>query len=257
MVHLPKRLASCLTLAAVGMLLVASRPAQAYPVLLLGGFSTPQGKGLLFPLLFVSGDGKALSPYLYGAVGLSEHLDIFAGVSGNFGLFPGSASFGQVDVIPRYLVTPQVAVSPRIIYTPGNSLVFSPEVHATGSFGELLLSLNAGVRPQLDVHGGGLTSTTAFAYVSGSYFLSKQLWLVLEADPSLSFVHRTATEDSSVTSSVLVAPGVGFAVDPEQSHMFELAAVISVPTSAATSFHYRSSVTYVLWYVTSFTLWEK
>jgi hypothetical protein len=154
-------------------------------------------------------------------------------------------------------VSPQVALSPRVIYTSGQSLVLSPEVHATRSFGDLMLSLNAGVRPLWDLNGGGLTSTTAFAYASSSYFLSKQLWLVLEADPSLTLVHGTATTDSSLSSSVQLATGAGFALNPEQTQMFELAALVSVPTSASAPFHYASSVTYVLWYAASFELWSQ
>ncbi|QRK08434.1 hypothetical protein JQX13_52450 [Archangium violaceum] len=77
-----------------------------------------------------------------------------------------------MDVSVRYLATPELALTPRIHYTPGQSLVVSPELHATRSFGNLLLTLNAGVRPMLDLNGGGLTSATGFACLSGSYFLS-------------------------------------------------------------------------------------
>jgi len=254
---LPKRLSSSLGLAVLGVLLAVARPAQAYPVLLWTGLSTPEGTGFVYPYLFVSGDAKTFNPYMYGAVGLSERFDIIAGASGVFGVSPASASFGLVDVSPRFLATPNVALSPRIFYTPGESLVLSPEVHATHSFGSLMLTLNAGVRPLVDLNGGGLSSTTAFAFLSGSYFLSKQLWFVVEADPSLTFVHGEDAVDSSVQSTVLLSPGVGFALDPEQTHIFELAVLFSVPTSSGASFDYASSVTYVAWYATSFELWGK
>jgi hypothetical protein len=257
MLRLPKRLASAVTLALLGVLLAAPRSAHAYPVLLWTGVPTQEGTGILFPYLFVSGDAKTYSPYLYGAVGLSERFDIIAGAGGIFGVSPASASFGTVDVAPRFIATPEVALSPRIFYTPGQSLVLSPEVHATRSFGDLMLTINAGVRPQLDLNGGGLTSTTAFAFVSGSYFLSKQLWFVLEADPSLIFAHGNDTTESSMTPFVQLSPGVGFALDPEQTHIFELAALFTVPTASDASFEYASSVTYVLWYATSFELWGK
>jgi len=253
----PKRLASPLTLVLLGVLLGVPRPAQAYPVLLWTGLPTPEGTGIVYPYLFVSGDAKTFSPYMYGAVGLSERFDIIAGASGVFGVSPASARFGLVDVAPRFLATPEVALSSRIFYTPGESLVFSPEVHATRSFGNLMVSLNAGVRPLLDLKAGGLSSTTAFAYLSGSYFVSKQLWFVLDVDPSLTFVHGDATTDSSTQSSVLLAPGVGFALDPEQTHLFELAVLVSVPTSSGAPFDYATSVTYVAWYATSFELWAK
>jgi hypothetical protein len=249
-----KRPASWLTLAALCLVLSLPRPAQAYPVLLWWGLSTPPGTGILFPYLFISGDGKTLSPSLYGAVGVSEHFDILAGASGVFGLSPASADFGQVDVSPRYLVTPSLALSPRLIFTPGQSLVISPELHTTRSWGDFMLTLNAGVRPLLDLNGGGLTSTTAFTYLSGSYFFSKQLWVVLEADPSLTFVHGTDTTEASRQSSLLLSPGVGFALNPEQTHIFELAALVSVPTSSAAPFQYATSVTYVLWYAATFDL---
>lgn len=253
--HLPKRLASVLTLAVVGLLLAFPRPARAYPLLLWPGTSISPGSGIVFPFLFVSGDGKTLNPYLYGAVGLSERFDIIAGASGVFGLSPASASFGLVDVSARYLATPDLALTPRILYTPGQSIVISPELHATRSFGNLMLTLNAGVRPLLDLNGGGLASTTGFAYLSSSYFLSKQLWLVLEVDPSVTLARGTDTTSSSWSSSVLVAPGVGFALEPEQTHIFELAALVSLPTSSP--FQYATSVTYAVWYATSFTLWGK
>ncbi|MCY1080824.1 hypothetical protein [Archangium lansingense] len=253
--HLPKRLGFFLTLVVVGLLLAVPRPARAYPLLLWPSSLTSPGTGLVVPFVFVSGDVKTLNPYLYGAVGLSERFDIIAGASGVFGLSPASASFGLVDVSARYLATPELALTPRILYTPGQSLVVSPELHATRSFGNLMLTLNAGVRPMLDLNGGGLTSATGFAYLSGSYFLSKQLWLVLEADPSVTFARGTDTAGSSWSASVLLAPGVGFALNPEQTHIFELAALVSLPTSAP--FQYATSVTYALWYATSFTLWEK
>jgi hypothetical protein len=253
----PKRLTSFLTLAVLSMLLATPRPVQAYPVLLWTGTSTSPGTGIVFPYLFVSGNAKTLNPYVYGAFGLHERFDVIAGVSGVFGLDPLSGDFGQVDVSPRFLLTPEVALSPRIIYTSGQSLVFSPEVHATKSFGDLMLTLNAGVRPLLDLNGGGLASTTAYAYFSGSYFLSKQLWFVLEADPSVTFARATDTAEASTLSTVLLSPGVGFATDPEQKHIFELAVLLSVPTSSSASFEYASSVTYVFWYATSFDLWGK
>ncbi|MFL5352945.1 hypothetical protein [Archangium sp.] len=252
---LPKRLASFLTLVAVGLLLAVPRPARAYPLLLWPGTAFSPGSGMVFPFLFVSGDGKTLNPSLYGALGLSERFDIIAGASGVFGMSPASASFGLVDVSARYFATPELAFSPRILYTPGQSLVVSPELHATRSFGDLMLTLNAGVRPLLDLNGGGLASTTGFAYLSGSYFFSKQLWLVLEVDPSLTLARGTDSAGSSWSSSVLVAPGVGFALDPEQTHIFELAALVSLPTAAP--FQYATSVTYAMWYATSFTLWGK
>jgi hypothetical protein len=249
-----KRLASWLTVAALGLGLALPRPAHAYPVLLWWGLSTPPKTAILFPYLFISGDAKTLSPALYGAIGFSEHFDIIAGASGVFGLSPASADFGTVDISPRYLATPTVALSPRVLYTPGQSLVFSPELHATRSFGDLMLTLNAGVRPLLDLNGGGLTSTTAFTFLSSSYFFSKQLWAVLEVDPSVTLTHGTDTTDASWQSTVLLSPGVGFALNPEQTHIFELAALFSVPTSSSTPFQYATSVTYVLWYAATFEL---
>ncbi len=238
------------------MLLAAPGPALAYPVLLWPGLSVPKGTGIIYPYLFVSGDGELLNPSLYGAFGLSEGFDVIAGASGFLGLDPLSADFGQVDVSPRFLLSPEVAVSPRIIYTSGGSLAISPELHVTKTFGDLMLTLNTGVRPVLDLNEGRLAATTAFAYLSGSYFFSKQLWLVLEVDPSLTFVRDTTTADS-VQSTVLLSPGVGFALNPEQTHVFELAALFSVPTSSSTSFEYASSVTYVFWYGGTFDLWGK
>jgi hypothetical protein len=254
---LSKRLASFLSLAALSLLLAIPRPAQAYPVLLWTGLSTSPGTGIVFPFLFVSGNGKTISPSVYGAFGLSERFDVIAGTSGIFGLDPFSATFGQVDVSPRFLVTPELALSPRLIYTSGQSFVISPEVHATKSIGDLMLTLNAGVRPSLGLNGEGLTSTTAFAYFSSSYFLTKQFWFVLEADPSLTFTRGTETADASTQSSLFVSPGVGFATDENQTHIFELAALFSVPTTSSASFEYASSVTYVFWYATSFDLWGK
>jgi hypothetical protein len=60
-----------------------------------------------------------------------------------------------------------------------------------------------------------------------------------------------------VLSSVVLAPGVGFALNPEQTHLLELAALLSVPTASGASFDYATSVTYVVWYATSFELWGK
>jgi hypothetical protein len=250
-----KRLVSSLALALLGGLLAIPRSAHAYP--LLPSIPTAEGTGTIFPSLVVSGDARTFIPLLYGAVGLSERFDIFAGASGVFGRSPASASFGMVDVAPRFLVTPQLALSPRILYTPGHSLALSPELHTTLMLGSLMLTANAGIRPTLGLHGEGLTSTTAFAYVAGSYFVSRQLWFVLEADPALTFVRGTETTESSRLTNVVMVSGVGFALDPEMSHVFEMAALITVPTSSASSFHYASSVTYAMFYATSFKLWEK
>jgi hypothetical protein len=252
---LVKRLVSSLALALLGGLLAIPRSAHAYP--LMPSFPTPEGTAVIFPSLVVSGDAKTIIPLMYGTVGLSERFDIYVGASAIFGRSPSSASFGSVDVAPRFSVIPQLTLSPRIIFTPGQSLAFSPELHASQRFGDVMLTLNAGLRPMLGVHGEGLTSTAAFAHIATSYFVSKQMWLLLEADPSLTFVRGTETTESSRMTNLAMVSGVGFALDPERSHSFELAALFTVPTSSASPFRYASSVTYAMWYATSFELWAK
>nr|QKW93893.1 hypothetical protein [Vitiosangium cumulatum] len=250
--HPPRRLASVIALVALAVLLAAPRPARAYPVLLWPGTPFSEGSLTLVPFIFVSGDGKLINPYLYGALGLSERWDLIAGASGNFTLNPGSASLGVVDVAPRYLVTPQLALSPRIIYTPGQSLVLSPEVHTFWSWDKLTLWVNAGLRPSLDLNGGGITSTITYAYFSTTYAFSPRFWGVFEVDPYLTITHSPS---ASIQPTMQLVAGMGFALDPQQKHLLEVAAIATLSPSA--SFSYAGSITYGAWYATSFELWKK
>ena len=249
---LPSRLASVIALVVLSVLLAAPRPARAYPMLPWPASPFSEGNLTLIPFTFVSGDGKLINTYLYGALGLSERWDIIAGASGNFTLNPGSVTFGVVDVTPRYLVTPQLALSPRIIYTPGQSLVLSPEVHTSWNKDKFTLWVNAGVRPSLDLNGGGITSTTPYAYFSGEYAFTPQVWAVFEVDPYLTITHSPST---SFQPTMQLVAGVGFALDPQQTHLFEVAAIATL--SPATSFSSASSISYGAWYATSFELWKK
>ncbi len=251
--HRPlSRLASVIALVVLTVLLAAPRPARAYPMLPWPASPFPEGTLFVFPFTFVSGDGKFINTYLYGALGLSERWDVIAGASGNFTLNPGSASFGVIDVTPRYLVTPQLALSPRIIYTPGQSLVLSPEVHAAWNKDKLTLWFNAGVRPSLDLNGGGITSTTTYAYLSTEYAFSPQVWAVFEVDPYLTLTHGPS---ASLQPTMQLVAGMGFALDPQQTHLLEVAAIATL--SPATPFSYANSISYGAWYATSFELWKK
>lgn len=246
------RLASVFALVLLTGLLAAPRPARAYPMLPWPATPFPEGTLFVFPFNFVSGDGRLINSYLYGALGLSERWDLIAGASVNFTLAPNSASFGVVDVTPRYLVTPQLALSPRIIYTPGQSLVLSPEVHTFWNRDKFTLWVNAGLRPSLDLNGGGITSTTAYAYFSTEYAFTPQVWGVFEVDPYLTITHSPS---AALQPTMQLVAGVGFALDPQQTHLFEVAAIAAL--SPSTPFSYASSITYGAWYATSFELWKK
>jgi len=248
----PSRFASVLALVALTVLLATPRTARAYPMLLWPASPFPEGNLWVFPFAFVSGDGQFINPYLYGALGLSERWDVIAGFSGNFTLNPGSASFGVVDVSPRYLVTPQLALSPRIFYTPGKSLVLSPEVHASWTQDKFTLWVNAGVRPSLDLNGGGITSTTVHTYFSAEYAFTPQVWGLFEVDPYLTLTHSPS---ASLQPTMQLVAGVGFALDPQQNHLVEIAAIATL--SPSTSFSYAGSISYGAWYATSFELWKK
>lgn len=250
--RLPSRLASVIALVALAVLLATPRPARAYPMLLWPGTLFSEGNLSIIPFTFVSGDGKLVNPYLYGALGLSERWDVIAGASGNFTLNPGSASFGLVDVAPRYRLTPQLILSPRIIYTPGQSLVLSPEVHAFWSWDKLTLWVNAGLRPSLDLKGSGITSTITYAYFSTTYAFSPRFWGVFELDPYLTITHSPS---ASIQPTMQAVAGVGFALDPQQTHLVEVAAIAAL--TPATSFSLAGSITYGAWYFTSFELWKK
>jgi hypothetical protein len=236
---------------ALGFLLLGPPAARAYPLIAWTSDATPEGTLVLLPFFFASGDGKVLNPYLFASLGLSEHWDIYAGVSGVFGLGPPSAAFEALDVMPRYVISPHLALAPRVVYYPGNAIEFSPEVHTTSRWGNVSLWINLGVNSLLDLKGGGFTSTTPYARVSLEYAFSKQCWVVFEVDPSVTFTHGP---EASVEPLVLLDPGFGFALDKEQVHTFTLGALIALPTASA-PFDYASSVTYSAWYSTSFELW--
>lgn len=168
------------------------------------GSATPAGAALVNPYVYVYPD--AVNPILYGSVGVSENVDLYAG----FGeLLPTAGSgVGSLEVFPRFFLVPQLALAPHVYWTPGvDGVVVAPEAHVNFSAGVFSFVGNAGWRPVL--HTSGVDLGTVPVILAPEVKLGDRLSAYLEVDPTISLDGKPL--------ALLLVPGFGFTVDDRQS----------------------------------------
>lgn len=238
-------------LGAIGLLGAGlfSASAEAYP-LNPWGAQTPQGYFALNPFLYVY-SGPSIYPVLYGLTGIGERADVIAG-AGGYVYFDGSGGgFDYVELIPRYWLSESLGLALHLIYAaPGsdsywaNSLTFAPEVHGVLGGDSFAFTYNVGYRPVIGFGGGGFQAGEIVALLAPEYNFSSQLSVFLEVDPSF------ALGDGGGLGLTLV-PGVGFALDEEQTHTFAVGAQIDPLTDSGGDF-VSNNLSFGMWYSTGF-----
>lgn len=227
-----------------------SAPSQAYP-LNPWGVQTAQGSYVLNPFLYFYNKGKGVYPIVYGATGLGERMDVIAGVGGWTWLSGGlDGGLDGLEVMPRYFFNESMGVTVHLIYgLPGsstyveNQLTVAPEFHGVFGGDSLALTVNAGWRPTLG-GGAGFQPGAVVAYLAPEYNFSSQFSLFLEIDPSF-----TLGEGGGL--GMLLVPGVGFALDPDQTHTFSVGVQVD-PLSDSGGDFLENNVSLGVWYATAF-----
>ncbi len=237
-------------LAAVGAALLVPTSAAAYP-LNPWGSQTAQGLVVLNPFLYVY-SGPSFYPIVYGLTGLSESSDIIVGAGGYVYVDGSGAGFDYVEVIPRYWLSDSVGLTLHLIYAApgsdsygGNSLMVAPEVHGVLGGDSFGFTYNVGYRPWIGFGaGGGFQPGSVVALLAPEYNFSSQFSTFLEVNPSF------ALGDGGGLGLTLV-PGVGFALDEDQTHTFAVGAQIDALSDPAGDF-LGNNVSLGMWYSTAF-----
>lgn len=244
-----------LRLPAVGAALLLSGAAAAYP-LNPWGAQTPQGYVAVNPFLYVY-SGPSFYPILYGATGLSDSMDLIAGAGGYVYTGGGGGGFDYVEAIPRYWLSDTVGLTLHLIYAApssdsyaANAIMLAPEVHGVLGGDSFALTYNAGWRPWVGFGGGGFSPGEVVAYLAPEYNFSSQFSLFLEVDPSFALGGGDAIKVGDRIGLLLV-PGVGFALDEEQTHTFAVGAQIDALSDPAGDF-VGNNLSFGMWYATGF-----
>lgn len=235
-------------LTVLGAALLIPGSADAYPLNPWGG-QTPQGYVAINPFLYVY-SGPSFYPILYGLTGLGESADIIVGAGGYF--YKGAAGVDYVEALPRYWVNDSLGLTLHLIYAlPGsdsygpNSLMLAPEVHGVLGGDSFAFTYNVGWRPWLGFgDSGGFDPGSVSALLAPEYNFSSQFSVFLEVDPSL------ALSNGGGLGLVLV-PGVGFALDEEQTHTFAVGAQLDVLSDSGGDF-VGNNLSFGMWYSTGF-----
>lgn len=206
--------------------------ASAYP-LNPWGVVTPAKTFVLNPFLYVYG-GPTLYPYLYGAYGFNDSIDVIAGIGAGIG---GGVGLDGVVVYPRYFFAENMGVA-LFVGAGGGELGVGPEFHGVfGGDSSFQFTLNAGYHFNL---GDGYNYSEIIVYAVPEYYFSDQFSAFVEIDPVVAMAGGTTA------TGVTLVPGVGFALDPEQTHSFAVGLQLPVGDNMVEN----SSVG--VWYATSF-----
>lgn len=220
---------------AAGLLSLSAADAQAYP---LNPWGSKTGTGVIAinPFLYVYG-GPSFYPYFYGAYGVNDKVDVWAGVGG--AVEGGSVGFGGLELFPRYFVNENVGLVAHF-FIGSDSIIPSPEVHYVQSWDKFALTVNAGWRPVVG-YNGSFSTGTINAIIAPEYNISSQLSLFLEIDPIIGL-------DGSGLALTLV-PGVGFALDEDQTNTFAAGLQVVVAPGA---FDPATALSFGIWYSRAF-----
>jgi hypothetical protein len=169
------------------------------------GSATAPGAALLNPYLYVY--PEALNPIVYGSAGLSEHADLYFG----YGQYIPSVgpSVGTLELMPRFFVVPQLALSPHLYWTPGvDGVTTALEAHTNLSAGPFSFVANVNWKPV--IASGGFSAGSVVVLAAPELKLAERFSAYVEVDPTLSLVGDPLT--------MQVVPGFGMTLDPEARH---------------------------------------
>lgn len=213
--------------------------ASAYPVN-PWGVVTPAKTFVLNPFLYVS-RGPVFSPFLYGAYGFNDSIDIIAGAGASVG--GGASSFDGVVAYPRYFFNESMGVA---LYAAagGGEVGVGPEFHGVfGGDSSFQFTLNAGYHFAM---GDGYSYSDIVVYAAPEYYFSDQLSVFVEVNPTITM------DGGEMYTGVHVVPGVGFALDPEQVHSFSVGLHLPVVETISDNPDPVNNGYLGVWYATSF-----
>lgn len=199
--------------------LALSAPAAASPI---NPWGVEVGKGVfaVTPFLFADQNPGA-HPYLYGQYGVSDKVELLAGVGATVA---PTVSFDSVEVMPRYFFSDTTGVALHLKYTTGASdVMVAPEWHGVYPAGPLTLSVNAGWGPMLGSE--GFAAGTAYAYVAPEWYFTKASSVFVEVDPTVDLNRYDEAHPDRVALSVV--PGVSTSIAGR--HFFAVG--VSVPVT--------------------------
>ena len=224
----------------VGAFASLAGTAHAYP-LNPWGVGTPQGTLVLNPFLYAY-PGPDINLIPYALYGITDSVDVIGGVSVGYA---GGGYFGGVEVIPRYFFADNMGLALHVL-AGGGQVTFGPEFHGVFGGDSFALTLNAGYLPSI-VFGdaGGFSAGSVKALIAPEYNFSSQFSVFLEVDP-------TYTLGEYGGLGLVLVPGVGFALDEDQTHTFAVGLQVDNPQSKAVSSFAQEKLSVGLWYSTAF-----
>ena len=200
------------------LLLTVSAPAFAAP---LNPWGVHVGKGVFAVTPFVYVDQTpGVYPLVYGQYGVSEQLEILAGVGATVVPF---GSFDSVELTPRFFLSDTTGVALHLTYAPGDTgVTVAPELHGAYELGPIALAVNAGWSPY--VGGAGFSAGSIDLMVAPEYYFTDASSFFLEINPSLDLT--TVGAAGSAPLYLEVVPGVSTAI--ADTHYFALGVGIPV-----------------------------
>jgi hypothetical protein len=207
------------------MLLLLIPTTLAAPLNPWGALTAPD-TALVNPYVYVY--PEATNPIVYGAVGLTDRVDVFLGVGALLPAGGASPGLGAIEFFPRVFLDPSVALAAHVYWTPGvDGLVVAPEVHVNHTWERFAITANAGWRPVLSA--SGFSAGTVPVLVAPELRLHQRFSFYVEVDPTFSLVGDP--------TAMLVVPGFGATLDPEGHHTVSAGLQIPVlPNPGAASF---------------------
>jgi hypothetical protein len=240
---------SVLALVALAVAMVAGeRDSRADPLNPWTGKVMTDGLELQ-PFVYVANTAHEIVPITYVGWGISDRLDLWAGIAGDLLLGhangePAVSSLprfvvvrGQTlafdalenfEAMPRYFFVPDVALALHLTVSPGDSISTAVELHAMHAWSALSLSLNLGERIVYDLASHTVNAHSLFALVAPEHYFSKRFSVFLEVDPELDGV-REPGRPVAVTGSTLLVPGVSLALDDKKTSSFALGVQLELP----------------------------
>lgn len=202
-----------------GLLMILWGAAGAIPLNPIGT-PQPEGTASLAPTAYVGPDGWFL-PQLYGAVGV-RNADFNVGFMGDF--HPGEPGVPILDVFPRWFVTEELALVPRVLAPIGAGAHPSAgfELHHVYNQGPFWLTSNVGGSFRV---GGDKRDGFAMLMVAPELFVNDRVSVFMEFNPTVWF-EGVNLHDKNLT--MLVVPGVAANLDERCFHQISIGLQVPV-----------------------------
>lgn len=162
-------------------------------------------------------DGS-VAPTLYGGLGLANG-DVWTGLGLVGDLGTGDAAY-TLDLMPRWFPTPSIGISPRILYTQGDSATtVGLEVHHVAGGSRFALTSNLAWHPT--VSAAGFDPGDVVALVGPELFFTERVSFAAEIDVST----PVAAPDQTAAA---LAPSLSAIFGREGAHSAALGAIVPV-----------------------------